>query len=193
MDNKILVFDNLLSPDELDECEKIVSKAEWKFGHVSTKSSPIATPFWTMSLTDNPFFSQHIFSKIQAITGKKFKINFIYANGQTFGQDGTYHRDADTENDYTFCIYLNKQVTPDTIDNTGGEFIFKMNQVNDNIVLYNGSLCEKKNTVSRMIIEPYYNRGIMFCGTLYHKGLAFNRYIRGIRISIAFKLVMTSE
>jgi hypothetical protein len=190
---KIFVFDNFLTSDELEECEKIVMRASWSFGHVSTHSSPITTPFWTMSLTDEPFFNTHIFSKIQNSSKKKFKINFIYANGQTFGQDGTYHRDADTKNDYTFCIYLNKQVTTETIDNVGGEFVFKVNKCNNHIVTLSNSSNVVENSVSRVIIEPYYNRGIMFNGTLYHKGMAFNRYSRSLRISIAFKLVKISD
>jgi hypothetical protein len=176
----IEVFDNFLTENEIDMCKEAVSRPAWMFGQVS-QSSPISTPFWMMTLSDETFFNTQLLLKIQNKTGKQFTLQRVYANGQTFGQDGTYHQDDVSDDGYTFCIYINKQITHETIDNIGGEFVFK--------------LPSEKNTssssdykISRMVIEPLYNRGILFRSNLFHKGLAFNRYNKGLRISIAWKL-----
>jgi hypothetical protein len=132
-----------------------------------------------MTLTDDPFFSTHLKSKIETASNCKFSVQRIYANGQTFGQDGTFHQDDRDDNSYTFCIYINKQITAETIDDIGGEFVFKIpNQQN--------------GPFSQIVISPLYNRGILFPASYFHKGLAFNRYCKGLRISFAWKLVKTN-
>ena len=128
-----------------------------------------------MTLTDDPFFSTHLKSKIEAAANRKFSVQRVYANGQTFGQDGTYHQDDITDDSYTFCIYTNKQITAETADDIGGEFIFKLPNSDD-------------DPFSRIAVAPLYNRGILFPANYFHKGLAFNRYCKGLRISIAWKL-----
>jgi hypothetical protein len=171
--NNIHVFDDFLTPDELEKCAEAVSRPAWKFGQIS-QSSPVSTPFWMMTLTDDAFFNTQLLYKIQSKTGKKFTLQRAYANGQTFGQDGTYHQDDASDDGYTFCIYINKQITHETVDNIGGEFVFK--------------LSNSETQFSRVMVEPIYNRGIFFKSNIFHKGLAFNRYNKGLRISITWKL-----
>jgi hypothetical protein len=173
------ITDDFLTPEELEKCAEAVSRPAWKFGQVS-QSSPISTPFWMMTLTDDVFFNTQLLSKIQSKTGKNFTLQRVYANGQTFGQDGTYHQDDASDDGYTFCIYINKQITHETIDNIGGEFVFKLPD-------------SEKKTFSRIVVEPIYNRGILFPSKFFHKGLAFNRYNKGLRISIAWKLKLIIE
>jgi len=177
MTDKIQIFDAFLTPEELQTCADAVKRPMWSFGQIS-QTSPISTPFWMMTLTDDPFFSTHLKSKIEAAANRKFTVQRIYANGQTFGQDGTFHQDDAHESgsSYTFCLYMNKQITAETADDIGGEFIFKVPNE------------RKDNTFSRIIVSPLYNRGILFPASYFHKGLAFNRYCRGLRISIAWKL-----
>ena len=181
MTDRINIFDEFLTPDELEKCAEAVSRPAWKFGQVS-QSSPIATPFWMMTLTDDVFFNTQLLSKIQNKTGKKFTLQRVYANGQTFGQDGTYHQDDASDDGYTFCIYINKQITQETTDNIGGEFVFKI-----------PSTASKDEAFSRIMIPPIYNRGILFPAHYFHKGLAFNRYNKGLRVSIAWKLKLIIE
>jgi hypothetical protein len=173
MSFSVEIFDNFLTPDELEKCAEAVSRPAWKFGQIS-QSSPISTPFWMMTLTDDAFFNTQLLSKIQSKTGKKFTLQRAYANGQTFGQDGTYHQDDASDDGYTFCIYINKQITHETVDNIGGEFVFK--------------LSNSETQFSRVMVEPIYNRGIFFKSNIFHKGLAFNRYNKGLRISVTWKL-----
>ena len=173
MSFSVEIFDNFLTPDELEKCAEAVSRPAWKFGQIS-QSSPVSTPFWMMTLTDDTFFNTQLLSKIQSKTGKKFTLQRVYANGQTFGQDGTYHQDDASDDGYTFCIYINKQITHETVDNIGGEFVFK--------------LSNSETQFSRVMVEPIYNRGIFFKSNIFHKGLAFNRYNKGLRISVTWKL-----
>ena len=173
MTDRIQIFDAFLTPEELETCIDAVKRPLWSFGQ-SSQTSPISTPFWMMTLTDDAFFNTQLLSKIQSKTGKKFTLQRVYANGQTFGQDGTYHQDDSSDDTYTFCIYINKQITHETVDNIGGEFVFK--------------LSNSETQFSRVMVEPIYNRGIFFKSNIFHKGLAFNRYNKGLRISVTWKL-----
>ena len=137
-----------------------------------------------MTLDDNTFFTNDILSKIESCTKKKYVLIRVYANGQTFGQDGTFHQDNISDDTYTFCLFINKQITDETIDSIGGEFIFKIPIENTP---------DNSNTFSRIVVEPIYNRGILFPSNLFHKGLAYNRYNRGLRISIAWKLRLQQQ
>lgn len=187
-EDQIKIFEDFLTYEELEKCKNATSRPKWSFGQISN-SSPISTPFWRMTLDDDEFFNTHLLSKIQDKTGKQFKLERVYANGQTFGQDGTYHQDAPEDGYYTFCIYINKQITSETVDNIGGEFVFKMpfEKVPDN------SSHQESHNFSRIVVEPIYNRGILFPSNLFHKGLAYNRYNRGLRISIAWKLRLQQQ
>jgi hypothetical protein len=179
--NIVSVFENVLTHHELDVCTNLLSRPAWSFGHYS-QSSPVATPFWNMSLDGDTFFTNELFSRIQLLTGKKYTLLRVYANGQTFGQDGTYHLDDIREQTYTFCLFMNKQITEDTVDNIGGEFIFKIPTSSTKTV------DTHVNKITRVVVEPFYNRGVLFKADIFHKGLAFNRYNKGLRISIAWKL-----
>ena len=184
----VKIFDNFLNNHELEQCNILYTKPAWMFGQTSqlpsSHISPISTPFWMMTLDDNTFFTNDILSKIESCTKKKYVLIRVYANGQTFGQDGTFHQDNISDDTYTFCLFINKQITDETIDSIGGEFIFKIPIENTP---------DNSNTFSRIVVEPIYNRGILFPSNLFHKGLAYNRYNRGLRISIAWKLRLQQQ
>jgi hypothetical protein len=179
MTDRIQIFDAFLTPEELEICANTVKRPAWSFGQIS-QTSPVSTPFWMMTLTDDPFFSTHLKSKIEAAANRKFSVQRVYANGQTFGQDGTFHQDETSDESYTLCIYINKQISVETADDIGGEFIFKVPNT--------GSHNDTPDPLSRIAVAPLYNRGILFPANYFHKGLAFNRYCKGLRVSIAWKL-----
>lgn len=181
--NNIKIYDNFLTSEELKTCAEMTGRPQWSYGQIS-HSSPISTPFWMMTLTDDTFFNTHLKSKIESATNQEFTVQRIYANGQTFGQDGTYHQDDASDDSYTFCIYINKQITAETTDDVGGEFVFKLP-----CTISTGEVGRDVNDpFYRIAVAPLYNRGILFPAKYFHKGLAFNRYNRGLRISIAWKL-----
>lgn len=128
------------------------------------------TPFWTMDLNDNKFFSEHIKKIFEKTFSKKFIVNRVYANGQTYGQNGSYHQDSTDPNTYTICLYLT-YIKKEHIDTAGGYLYIKLN-----------------NEKYKVCYEPIMNRIIMFPSNYYHKGCAFNRYITDMRICVAWKL-----
>jgi len=166
---KILVHDNFLNKEELDKCIGIIHDNTWKWHHTSNDSRR-ETPFWIMDLCENQYFSKYLKGIIEKHFSKKFILKRVYANAQTYGQDGTYHVDSDNKNDYTFCLYLTN-IKEENVETAGGHLFFKLPEVN-----------------YKICYEPKFNRGIFFPSNYIHKGNAFSRYIMDLRISIAWKL-----
>lgn len=165
----IKIFDNFLNNEDLSKILENISTFKWQFGHSSIRHQ-FSPPFWVNQLADNPFFSTHLKSKIEVATGKKFILNKVYANGQTFGQDGGFHQDDIREDCFTFCLYINS-IDINEMDFFTGYFQFKIPELKHFIVS----------------IEPHMNRGILFPSNYFHKGNAFSRYGNDIRISIVWK------
>ena len=103
--NNIKIYDQFLTTDELQLCHQITSEHRWEYGHTSGQVG-IYTPFWYMELIHNDFLKESIKHKIENVTNKKFKVNRLYANGQTYGQNGSFHQDDTSEKSYTFCLYV---------------------------------------------------------------------------------------
>ena len=168
---KITIYDDLLSTSDIKKCIEITKQPNWGFGH--TSGNNIGTPFWFMQLIDNPFFSQHIKSIIEQKTGKKYKLNRVYANGHTYGQGGSFHQDDIDTNCWTFCLYINP-ISKDIVDEIGGHIQFKIPNMENFVV----------------DIEPLYNRGVLFPSNYYHRGTCYSRYVNDLRISIAWKFTI---
>jgi hypothetical protein len=98
---------DILSSEEYEICEKIINNSFWKYGQTSNLESP--HKFWMLpELEKYNFFSEIFFNKIEKLTNNKFKINRIYANGQTFAQEGDWHIDSSLDDAWTFIYYFNK-------------------------------------------------------------------------------------
>ena len=169
----IKIYDDFLSENEIQNCKKIISDNKWIFGHTSN-TIDISIPFWYMDLFDNKFLNEVITAKIENITNKKFKINRLYANGQTYGQDGSFHQDDISETSYTFCLYFT-EFSNELIDLIGGNIQFKIPNLKDFIIN----------------INPLFNRGILFPSYYFHRGTSFTRYVPDLRICIAWKLTLS--
>ena len=102
----------------------------------------------------------------------KFKINRLYANGQTYGQDGSYHIDNVNEkkNEYTFCLYFSK-ISDEYVEAAGGYLFFKLPELK-----------------YKICYEPLFNRGILFPSDYLHKAHSYNRYVMDLRICVSYKL-----
>ena len=162
----IQVIDNFLSNDDLMKVIESSRYFPWSYGHVSAKNEGIN--FWSSNLINNDLFKTHIFHKIESYFKKKFSINDLYANGQTYGMDGIYHTDDNNDDAYTFLLYIS-DITRDNVHIVDGYTLFKDG---DKIVC----------------IEPILNRGVLFKSNIFHKGLGPSRSANMLRISIAFKL-----
>jgi len=168
--DQILVFDNFLEKDELNTAINKIKNVRWTFGHKSITEVPSGTPFWSSSLKDNDYFNKYLLNIICKTVHKNLKLDRVYANGQTFGQDGIYHEDSNAENAYTFILYLHVIDVTD-IELAGGHIYFKFPDLQYNICY-----------------EPRLNRGIFFPSNYLHKACSFSRYIMELRTCVAWKL-----
>jgi len=166
----IFVSDNFCNSDELNKINEIIKKNNWKWGHASKHESRIETTFWSMDLINFDYFTIYLKEVIEKHFNKKFIINRVYANGQTFGQDAAFHTDSDDENDYTFVLYMSK-INDEYVEAAGGNIYFNI-----------------PNLTYKICYEPIYNRGIFFPSNYLHKACSFTRYIQDLRICIAWKL-----
>jgi hypothetical protein len=127
--------------------------------------SPDICMFWYLNLVPHRFVSVEMVRRIELATKQKYKVLQVYANGQTTGQDGSWHRDTgkgvNNPNLYTFLHYCN----PVWENDWGGATVFQ-----------------------DCIAEYIPNTGILFNSNLVHAGLAPNAKFKGLRTTIAFKL-----
>jgi hypothetical protein len=168
---EIIVKDNFLNEDELNKAISIIEKSNWSFGNFSKKIHNYDIPFWSIDLMECVFFSVYIKDIIEKTFSKKFKIERLYANGQTYGQDGLYHIDSTSSNSYTFVLYLTN-ISPEFVEMAGGNIFFKL-------PWYKYNIC----------YEPIFNRGILFPSNYLHKSTSFTRFIIDLRVSVAWKLI----
>jgi len=168
--DKIHVIDDFLQDDELNKVNEIIKSKTWSYGHTSNGNRlNNDINFWNVKLDDEDIFSMEIKKIIEKTFSKKLNLLRVYANGQTFGQDGSYHIDNDSENHYTFVLYINK-INKEDVDLAGGYIYFKLPDLK-----------------YKICFEPLNNRGIFFPSTYIHKAAAFTRFITDMRIAIAWK------
>jgi hypothetical protein len=167
--DQIIVQDNFLNEDELNKCVDIIKSNKWHWGH-SSSGKFADTPFWSMDLMDNEYFYKDITCIIEKHFSKKFKVNRLYANSQSYGQDGSYHKDSEELNCYTFCLYFTN-IKEENVETAGGHLFFKFPELK-----------------YKICYEPKYNRGIFFPSKYLHKAASFSRYIMDLRICVAWKL-----
>ena len=177
--DRIKIFPDFLDDETIKTVINLTLEGkEWKFGHRSNGNNEYTSPFWYMELEENEFFTEKIKKIIEQKTKQRFKINRVYANGQTFGQDGSFHQDDQNENAYTFCLYVTPlKNSPEDI--IGGELQFKLPDLNDNFFEYN--------------IIYNFNQGVLFPSNYYHRGMSFKRYTHELRVCVAWKLEIIDD
>jgi len=168
---QIKVHNNFLNGDDLEKCKQIIKDGKWEYGHNSDNNNKMNTPFFYMDLKQNIFFNTYLKEKIETVLGLKLYVDRVYANGQTFGLDGCFHQDNTEPNTITFCLYISP-IPNDIIGDIGGHIYFKVPNIEH----------------FTLALEPQYNRGVSFPSSFFHKGAAFNRYIKNMRICVAWKL-----
>lgn len=167
---KVKIYDDFLNPLELEIILKNIKDKQMKYGHYSGGKELIEAKFFSYNDLSNDSLFDNIKQKIQMITNKQFVTNRNYMHIQTFGQNGSYHIDADRDDKYTFCIYLSDV---GNIEESGGDFLIKF-----------------PNTKSIMSINTKFNRGILFPSYFYHKGMAYNRFISLERLCVTWKFTL---
>lgn len=164
----VQIFDNFLSKNELDNLTIEIGEPKYEWGHVSNSSSDTEFPWLIMSLNGNQFFNTTIKSKIEKTVNMTFNTERIYMNGQMYGSESGFHVDTTDTNGFTFLLFIH-DCSESNADSMGGYFYYKLN----------GEI---------RCIEPIKNRAVFFNGNILHKGCAFNRGVKILRQSIAWKL-----
>ena len=160
------IYKDVLTPEEQKYViEKTLYSDRWAFSQKSDGSKPDNYTFWQLYLDNDDFFRVTFFNKIKKLTGKDYDIERIYANGQTYGLPGAFHRDTKEPNGRTFLYYVNPEWKADW----GGETIF---------------YTEKTPT----IIFPVPNSAVLFDGNIPHFGKDPSRKTNILRVTLAFKL-----
>lgn len=162
----IKTVDTFLEPSELKTAINIISNLKWEYNGESMSGSDYV--LWYSNLLPISFFSEYIFKKIKLKFNDKLELLHVYANGQTYGQDGSFHVDHVESDYYTFILYLS-DIGPETVNHIGGYTEFKF-----------------KNGVHA--IEPILNRGVFFNSNIIHRGLSPSRNSSMLRVSVAFKM-----
>ena len=162
-------FENFLTIPEFNKISTVLfTSPSWQF---SGKSGTGPGKFWFMNLIDDSYFSQTLFERIKEKTGLKLRLDRVYANGQSFGQNGDFHQDSTEPNAVTFILYMNE--IPDTdLDLWGGETQFR------------------KDDFKILSYQPRTNKGIIFPSSLWHRGLGPSRHVAEMRITVAWKLTV---
>lgn len=167
----IEIIDNFFSENVIMDIISFFKDTEW-FSQClkSMERNDIDKPYWRKDLNDIPFFNEYMKTLISEKFKKKMSIRRVYATSQTYEQSGKYHVDDNTQNAYTFVLYI---IDEKVIDHNDGYFYIK--PLNSNKVLS---------------IEPLNNRGILFPSNSRHRGVGFSRLNNNLRICISWKLLL---
>jgi len=154
---------DFLTQEKYNQLIKIVEKLQWEYAGYSTTESN-SNRFWYSELMEHPFFTEWL-SEIERLSNKKFKIDRLYANGQTLGQDGSWHADSEEDSGYTFLYYFNDG---DDISLIGETYFMVEGEP--------------------IAVTPIPNSAIIFPHKFVHKGMAPRKGYNDLRVTIAFKL-----
>lgn len=177
-------YTDILTSDEWKTCQDLLCRPQWQFGGRSV-TGKIGEPHWYMELSDDEFFLHTVFPRINAITNTTFDVSRIYANGQSYGMDGQFHRDDYRDHTWTFLLYSTNitstepHMLPHNVYLFGGQTEFSLP----------GTISEHITGDRIVSIHPFPNTGVLFQAHLFHRGLSPLRYITQLRTTVAFKLV----
>ena len=214
-DENVIVCNNFLSKTDFNTLkDKLIyylknndNTNKICYNHTSIGWHPFFTPHWSISLTDDVFFSKHIMSKIRNVSDKftNLLIKRIYCSFQTSGQVGNWHYDDDSKGSYTVTIYCNitslldhkqssqlKQVSAyknqftkisDLIDCNTNNLLDKLNH-NDT----GGEFTIKFDHHPTIFVRTQDNSAVFFDSLLMHNGMAPPFDSTTLRCVVAFKL-----
>ena len=161
----IIKVKNFTSPEEWNTIQTNMPLAPWILQGNSTMGED-DDKFWYTDLSNNEFFTNTLFERIP---NGPWILERVYANGQTFGQNGKFHQDSTNHRCWTFMLYTNN-IEPNTINDWGGQTEFETND-------------------GRFSQTPEPNLGILFKSDMFHRGFGPSKKVSGLRITIAWKLV----
>lgn len=178
----VICYKRAFTDDDFAEAQKYLYRNKWGL-QVSRTNHQSHKQFWMMDLSDEPFFTEKLFTNVTSIIGSNFEIQRVYANGQTYGQSGVPHEDSSDPNAYTFLVYMNREWdilwAGDTI------FLNSFFDVQTNKQrFFDGDYINKT-----MKISPQPNNAIFFPGRIIHFAESPSRDFYGVRTTLAYKLI----
>lgn len=166
--DSIFTFKNFATPDEWKEIHYGIENAPWVLKGLSNpnQTNKIESNFWFLDLNGIDLFSKKLFERIPH---GPWKLERVYANGHSFGQNGSFHQDSTEPGAWTFLLYVN-EIDAAAMNSWGGQTEFETSQ-------------------GRIVQVPEPNLGILFKSNIYHRGLGPSRYVNNLRVTIAWKLI----
>jgi hypothetical protein len=162
-------FENVLTIDQYKLLSDIFYYNHiWMWG---AKTDDNSARLWQVNFIDNNGDVNPIILDIWKSIIKNFdlggdyEIINLYANGQTFGMNGDWHKDSQDAGRYTFLIYFTKGD-----ESLIGDTEFKM-----------GGMITSN--------APKTNTAILFPSNIEHRGCGPKKEFKDLRITIAFKLL----
>jgi len=176
-------FDDIIDDDQRIRINNYLRRSGWKFGWRSNEKSDYFR-FWhkhfagsinhneptydcSEELKSNSDIIHQLWCIISSNILLRHRLVRCYANGMTYGDDGTTHRDATLPNNYTAIYYPHKVWEPDW----GGETVF-FNKMKTDIVAS---------------VYPKSNRLVVFDGTTPHVARGVSRTCPVFRVTLMFK------
>jgi hypothetical protein len=169
-DKYLQKFENVLTKDQHQRVLDTLSQRRWSFDNWAEHEADKGVLCWSLwGLESESFYNTELVNRINEITGRTFVADRIYANGQSFGQDGVFHLDDNNEGRYTF-LYYPTELDPLEVYEYGGETQFIQND---------GEMYH---------VYPFTNSAVIFDARIWHRGMAPNKWSKKLRTSLAFKL-----
>lgn len=171
---QVQTYKNFLSQEEWDKVfTDYIATPRWGWGHSSSieeeATVDVRPMYWGMQLGEEEYFTDHIFNKIKEATGDNLRLHNVYAGGNTYGTSGDIHPDNWLDTGRTFLYYA----SPDVWNPMwGGKTIFY------------------PEGMENEYYEFTPNQGLYFKSTIPHLGEATTKHFYGLRVCIAFKLVL---
>jgi SM-20-related protein len=187
-DRLLHVQDNILSEAQRVEVNEYLHSDGWKFGWKS-RGKKDTFAFWHRHFAGyklsggdasaydceyelEPFpVIRKVWHLLAAELPPGHRLIRCYANGSTYGSDGTLHRDTKLENTYTTVYYPHDSWDPDW----GGETVF-FNQARDDIIAS---------------VYPRPNRLVIFDGRIPNVARGVSRLCPALRVTLMFKTDVT--
>ena len=163
-------YNNVFSREDWNKILDCICKPNWYFGHGSFADDrrKVGYPFWRIDLDQDEFFTKYLLNIIEEKTNQQYELYDVYANGHTFGTQGSFHQDWHDERGRTFLFYVNEVWKLEW----GGKTAFDLG---------NG------NTYFHV---PKPNSAIIFPGVIPHAAEVTSRSFTGLRVTIAWKLLL---
>ena len=157
----IKTYDNFFGDEILETIHRYLDSPMATWTNQKSTGANDENSFGMYEVSHLKFFNTDLLNYINDKIHSNFLLERVYFNRQDINQHGSFHQDH--LHGYTLLIYMNK----DFQKSWGGETVF----------------------LSGEEILPFYNSSVLFKGSIFHKGNAFNSKDASKRISLAFKLI----